>query len=73
MSVKTPSDIIRLACRRCDHCGTKTDVKSHDDDRCILQCSLCGREYPFYKSPREERLKRGKAPQNSPAPSERSF
>ena len=58
MSVKTPSDIVRMACRRCDDCGIRTDVKSHDDDRCILQCSVCGREYPFYKSPQEERLKR---------------
>ena len=45
-----------MACRRCDDCGIRTEVKSDDDDRCILQCSLCGKEYPFYKSPREDRL-----------------
>jgi thioredoxin reductase (NADPH) len=41
---------IRAACRRCDECGIRAGVKSDDDDLCILQCSLCGKEYPFYKS-----------------------
>ena len=54
MNSKTVSNI-RLACRRCDECGVRTEVKSDDDDRCILECSLCGKEYPFYKSPQEDR------------------
>jgi len=52
-SKKVPD--IRIACRRCDECGIRTGVKSDDDDLCILQCSLCGKEYPFYKSPQEDR------------------
>ena len=54
MGSKTVSDI-RVACRRCDKCGIRAGVKSDDDDMCVLQCSLCGKEYPFYKSPREDR------------------
>lgn len=54
MDSKKVSDI-RIACRRCDECGIRTGVKSDDDDVCILQCSLCGKEYPFYKSPPEDR------------------
>ncbi len=54
MDSKKVSDI-RVACRRCDECGIRTGVKSDDDDVCILQCSLCGKEYPFYKSPPEDR------------------
>ena len=54
MDSKKVSDI-RVACRRCDECGIRTGVKSEDDDLCILQCSLCGKEYPFYKSPPEDR------------------
>ena len=44
--------------RRCDDCGIRTGVKSEEVDRCILQCSQCGKEYFFYKSPLEERLMR---------------
>ncbi len=44
------------ACRRCDECGIRTGVKSNEADRCILQCSQCGKEYAFYKSPQKERL-----------------
>ncbi len=54
MDSENASDIHR-ACRRCDKCGIRTGVKSDNADQCILQCSLCGKEYPFYKSPREER------------------
>ncbi len=59
MSSKTVSDM-RSACRRCDQCGIRTDVKSADDDVCVLQCSLCGKEYPFYKLPQEDRPLRAK-------------
>ena len=46
------------ACRRCDDCGIRTEVKSAEVDRCILQCSQCGKEYSFFKSPVEQRLER---------------
>ncbi len=48
---------VHNACRRCDDCGIRTGVKSDEVDQCILECSQCGREYPFYKS-QEERLMR---------------
>jgi len=53
---KAESNSTSMACRRCDDCGIRAGIKSEDSDMCILQCSLCGKEYPFYKSPREERL-----------------
>lgn len=46
------------ACRRCDACGIRAEVKSDNDEVCVLQCSICRKEYPFYKSPREERIMR---------------
>ena len=48
------------ACRRCDSCGIRTELKSEEVDRCILQCSQCGKEYPFFRSAREDRLMRKK-------------
>ncbi len=47
-------------CRRCDDCGIRTGVKSDEAGRCILQCSRCGKEYPFYKSPQKMRGECGK-------------
>ena len=46
------------ACRRCDDCGIRTEVKSDNEEVCVLQCSICSREYPFYKSPKEDRIMR---------------
>ncbi|HYA41053.1 MAG TPA: FAD-dependent oxidoreductase [Syntrophobacteraceae bacterium] len=57
MDMVTGSDVLK-ACRRCEDCGVRAEVKSDDEEMCILQCSLCGKEYPFYKSPLEDRVKR---------------
>jgi translation initiation factor 2 beta subunit (eIF-2beta)/eIF-5 len=46
---KTESNILK-ACRRCDDCGVRAEIKLEQKDMCVLQCSLCGKEYPFYKS-----------------------
>ncbi len=46
------------ACRRCDDCGIRTEVKSDNEEVCILECSVCRKEYPFFKSPREDRIMR---------------
>ena len=59
MDSKKVSDI-RAACRRCNECGIRTGVKSDDDDLCVLQCSICGKEYPFYKSRQEDRAMKEK-------------
>ncbi|MDR3553447.1 MAG: FAD-dependent oxidoreductase, partial [Syntrophobacteraceae bacterium] len=53
-SVAKPSDL--KACRRCEDCGIRAEVKSDNVEVCVLQCSICRKEYPFYKTPREERI-----------------
>ncbi len=57
-----------IACRRCDTCGVRTDVKSDDEEVCVLQCSICMQEYPFYKSPMEERIMRADNPKDRSNP-----
>jgi thioredoxin reductase (NADPH) len=53
--INKPESVIK-ACRRCDDCGIRAEVKSEDEEMCLLQCSICGKEYPFYKSSPEKRL-----------------
>ncbi|MFZ2447959.1 MAG: hypothetical protein WAW37_16505 [Syntrophobacteraceae bacterium] len=36
-----------LLCRRCDTCGTRIDLKREAEDRIILKCPRCNREYVF--------------------------
>ncbi len=34
--------------RRCDNCGTKIVLVAEANDKCLLICRQCGREYIFY-------------------------
>lgn len=36
-----------LICRRCDLCGTRISLKSEADEKIVLMCPACQREYIF--------------------------
>ncbi len=38
-----------LICRRCDSCGTRIGVHGEDDNRVVMKCPECQREYVFFE------------------------
>jgi hypothetical protein len=38
-----------LLCRRCDFCGTRIGIHGEGDDRVIMKCPECSREYVFFE------------------------
>lgn len=40
-----------LLCRRCDYCGTRISFKGEAQDRLVLKCPECKKEYTFFERP----------------------
>lgn len=34
--------------KRCDECGIKTCIAVEEEDKCILKCKQCGKEFRFF-------------------------
>ena len=40
-----------LLCRRCDFCGIRISIHGEDNDRVVMKCPECQREYVFFDHP----------------------
>jgi len=40
-----------LLCRRCDFCGTRIGFHGEGNNRVIMKCPECQREYVFFQHP----------------------
>ncbi|MHC1727337.1 MAG: hypothetical protein AB9866_15255 [Syntrophobacteraceae bacterium] len=40
-----------LLCRRCDSCGTRISFKGEAQDKLVLKCPECEKEYIFFERP----------------------
>lgn len=38
-----------LLCRRCDSCGTRIGIHGEGNDRVVMKCPECLREYVFFQ------------------------